>query len=79
MAYWRLIVTTKLFENINETPIVAENYLRVLLMLHSFKMGKFNLNGNKINKLKSQGNAKINNVNNLQLDSQLTFRFNLFQ
>ena len=33
----------------------------------------------KINKLKSQGNTKINNVNNLQLDSQLTFRYSLFQ
>lgn len=83
MAYWRLIITTKLFENINKIPIVVEKYLRVLLMLHSFKMSKVNLNAKKkkkkINKFKSQGNTKINNVNNLQLDSQLTFRYSLFQ
>ena len=33
----------------------------------------------KKKKLKSQGNTKINNVNNLQLDFQLTFRYSLFQ
>ena len=61
---------------------MVEKYLRVLLMLQSFKMSKSNLNAKKkkkINKLKSQGNTKINNVNNLQLDSQLTFGYSLFQ
>ena len=50
---------TKLFENINKIPIAVEKYLRVLLMLHSFKISKSNLNAKKKKKKLTNSNRKV--------------------